>query len=95
MYVKNWWGILICDSSGWECKRTRLAVNKPNTSDFLVYHANYGHVGAAAINVNDRANLKISHNAPYLTIVPVRRILRCNCRMPYSSASAVGGQPGT
>ena len=24
-----------------------------------------------------------------------RRILACNCRMPYSSASAVGGQPGT
>ena len=29
------------------------------------------------------------------TIVPVRRILRCSCMMPYSSASAVGGQPGT
>lgn len=25
----------------------------------------------------------------------LRRILRCNCSMPYSKASAVGGQPGT
>ncbi len=28
-------------------------------------------------------------------IVPSRRILRCNCMIPYSNASAVGGQPGT
>jgi hypothetical protein len=28
-------------------------------------------------------------------IVFSRRILACSCRMPYSSASAVGGQPGT
>ena len=28
-------------------------------------------------------------------IVPVRRIFFCNCMMPYTSASAVGGQPGT
>mgnify|MGYP003151807866 CR=1 FL=1 len=26
---------------------------------------------------------------------PVRRIFFCNWRMPYTSASAVGGQPGT
>ena len=30
-----------------------------------------------------------------LAIVFSRRILACSCRMPYSSASAVGGQPGT
>ena len=28
-------------------------------------------------------------------MVLVRRILFCNCRMPYNRASAVGGQPGT
>ena len=28
-------------------------------------------------------------------IVLVRRIFFCNCRMPWISASAVGGQPGT
>ena len=27
--------------------------------------------------------------------VPERRIFRCNCMIPYSNASAVGGQPGT
>ena len=26
---------------------------------------------------------------------PVRRIFFCSCNSPYSSASAVGGQPGT
>ena len=29
------------------------------------------------------------------SIVPARRIFRCSCMMPYSNASAVGGQPGT
>ena len=29
------------------------------------------------------------------SIVPVRRIFFCNSMTPYSSASAVGGQPGT
>jgi hypothetical protein len=33
--------------------------------------------------------------APYRAIVLVRLILFCNCMMPYSRASAVGGQPGT
>ena len=27
-------------------------------------------------------------------IVPVRRIFFCSCKIPYTSASAVGGQPG-
>jgi len=31
----------------------------------------------------------------YRSIVPVRRIFFCNSSTPYSSASAVGGQPGT
>src|SRR5579883_110218 len=34
-------------------------------------------------------------HANYFAIVCVRRIFFCNCRMPYTSASAVGGQPGT
>ncbi len=32
---------------------------------------------------------------PQRSIVPVRWILRCSKRIPYTSASAVGGQPGT
>ena len=31
----------------------------------------------------------------YLAIVLVRAIFFCSCTMPYTSASAVGGQPGT
>lgn len=32
---------------------------------------------------------------PHRSMLPDRRIFRCNCMMPYSSASAVGGHPGT
>ena len=43
-----------------------------------------------------RCGMKNSHISPHgqRSMVPVRRILRCNCITPYSSASAVGGQPG-
>ena len=32
---------------------------------------------------------------PHRSMLPLRRIFRCSCMMPYNSASAVGGQPGT
>jgi hypothetical protein len=33
--------------------------------------------------------------SPHRSIVPVRLIFFCSSNMPYSRASAVGGQPGT
>ena len=39
---------------------------------------------------------RLVHRQPaQRSIVPVRRIFFCNSSTPYSSASAVGGQPGT
>ena len=40
------------------------------------------------------ARLRPVHPQPR-RIVPVRRIFFCNCMIPYTSASAVGGHPGT
>ena len=40
----------------------------------------------------DPGNVRGEHQR---SIVPSRRIFRCSCRIPYSNASAVGGQPGT
>jgi hypothetical protein len=37
----------------------------------------------------------VSRPRRYLSMVPVLLIFRCNNSTPYSSASAVGGQPGT
>ena len=42
-----------------------------------------------------RFHLLDTGQGAHRSIVPVRRIFFCNCKSPYSSASAVGGHPGT
>ena len=62
--------------------------------EFPVGHRRAGH-GASKFRGDEFAKLFECLSHAQRSIVPVRRIFFCNCRMPYTKASAVGGQPGT